>query len=310
MKSGKVGRTDMIHVLFTPRMYDSLPGLELNGDPQGFPTKDEIVSYLKKYVNKFEIPIKFHTEVINVQYKQNIFFIHTNQGDYKSKNLVIATGAFQTPIVPAFSKELSKDVFQIHSSQYKNPNQLKEGNVLVVGGGNSGAQIAVELSKEKETYLAISKKITYLPLTFNNKSTYWWLDRLGILKASVNSSIGKMIQRKGDPVFGYELKHAVNEGEVKVKPRVINGEEKRIVFKDMSTLEVNNIIWATGYDSDYSWLYINEVFGQDGKVVHQRGITNVSGLYFIGLPWQYRRGSAILQGVGYDAKFIVEQNKN
>lgn len=293
-------------VLFTPRMYDSLPGLILKGDPHGFPTKDEIVNYLKSYADYFSLPIQLQTEVVNVQYIDEIFTIKTGTENFQSKNLIVATGPFQTPRIPSFSKKLSKDILQLHSSQYKNPSQLIEGNVLVIGGGNSGAQIAVELSKEKETSLAISKKLSFLPLVFNNKSTYWWLDKLGLLKASTNSFVGKAIQKKGDPIFGFELKDAIKNKEVFLKPRVIDGAQSQITFEDLSVLQVDNIIWATGYDSIFRWLEIEGVFNQEGKILHQRGITNVKGLYFIGLPWQYRRGSAILQGVGYDAKYIVE----
>ncbi len=304
-----INRYDSL-VLFTPRMYDALPGLPNEGKSHSFPTKNEMVSYLKKYADKFNFPIKFQTGVVNVQHKDNIFYIETNQGVFQTKNLIIASGAFQSPRIPSFSKQLSNDINQLHSSQYKNPGQLEEGNVLVVGGGNSGAQIAVELSKEKETYLAVSKKLSYFPLTLNNKSIFWWFDKFGILNASTNSFLGKVIQKKGDPIFGYELKTAIQRKEVFIKPRVIDGIHNKITFKDLSTLEVNNIIWATGFDSNYPWLEIKEVFNEEGKIVHHRGITNVKGLYFIGLPWQYRRGSGILQGVGFDAKYIVEHLKN
>ncbi|MFY3792715.1 flavin-containing monooxygenase [Ureibacillus sp. MALMAid1270] len=300
-----INRYDSL-VLFTPRMYDALPGLPLEGEAHGFPAKDEIASYLKRYDNEFNLPIQLQTEVIKVQHKQDIFYIETNQGVFQSKNLIIATGAFQTPRIPAFSKGLSGDIKQLHSSQYKNPSQLKEGNVLVVGGGNSGAQIAVELSKEKETYIAISKKFSFLPLVLFNKSMYWWLDQLGILKASTNSFLGKVIQKKGDPIFGFELKDAIKRKEVFIKPRVSNGIQNEITFNDSTTLKVDNIIWATGYDLIYPWLEIKEGFNNRGKIIHNRGISNVKGLYFIGLPWQYRRGSAILQGVGYDAEYIVK----
>jgi len=296
-------------VLFTPRMYDSLPGLLLEGDPQGFPTKTEIVSYLKQYADKFNLPIKLQTEVVSVQHRENVFHIETNQGSFQSKNLVIATGAFHTPRIPSFSNKLSKDINQLHSTQYQNPSQLIEGNVLIVGGGNSGAQIAVEVSKEKETYLAVSNKLSFLPIVINKKSIFWWFDKLGLLKASTNSLVGKAIQKKGDPIFGYELKDAIEKKEVFLKQRVTDGVNKQITFKDLTRLKVDNIIWATGFDSIYPWLNVKEVFNEGGKIIHHRGITNVNGLYFIGLPWQYRRGSAILQGVGFDAKYIVEHLK-
>ncbi len=293
--------------LFTSRLYSSLPGMPLEGEEQGFPTKDEIVTYLKKYADRFKIPIKFNTEVVNVSKMNGNFLIKTKREEYQAKNVVIATGPFQTPSIPLFSKGLPNDIRQLHSSQYKNPEQLVEGNVLVIGGGNSGAQIAVELSKQRETYLACSRKLKYLPLSVGRKSIYWWFNKLGILKANHKSLLGKLIQQIGDPIFGFELKNAINNKEVIIKKRVTGCEQNKVIFEDTSILEVSNIIWATGFNIDYPWLKIDDVINEEGKVVHNRGISTIKGLYFIGLPWQYRRGSAILQGVGYDAEYIVRQ---
>nr|WP_106783151.1 NAD(P)/FAD-dependent oxidoreductase [Lysinibacillus timonensis] len=294
-------------VLFTPRMYDCLPGLPLVGVQHGFPTKNEIVSYLKRYAEEFQLPIQLQTEVTKVYQQHNhLFTIETDQGVYQCKNVVIASGAFQTPRIPSFSTKLSEEVVQLHSTQYRNPSQLKDGNVIVVGGGNSGAQIAVELSGVKETYLAVSHKITYMPLVLQNKSIFWWFDKLGILKLSGNSLLGKAIQKKGDLIFGYELKEATKKKKVKVKPRVVDGIHNEIIFEDQTPITIDNIIWATGFHSIYPWLDIEGVLSAEGKIEHNRGITNVKGLYFIGLPWQHSRGSALLQGVGYDAKYIAQ----
>ncbi|MGM9949900.1 MAG: flavin-containing monooxygenase [Lysinibacillus sp.] len=293
-------------VLFTPRMYDSLPGLLLEGDAQGLPTKDEIAVYLKRYAETFELPIKFQQEVVRVQHRDNSFYVETSQGAFQSKNVIIATGAFDIPRIPTFSQDLADGIVQLHSSDYKNPGQLAGGNVLVVGGGNSGAQIAVELSKERETFLAVSKGLSYLPAAIRDKSIFWWFDRLGLLKATSNSLLGKAIQKKGDPIFGYELKDAISRKEIVIKPKVTGGMDERITFEDMSALKVNNIIWATGFESKYPWLDIKGAFDEKGKVVHKRGVTAIEGLYFIGLPWQHRRGSALLQGVGADAAYIVQ----
>ncbi len=294
-------------ILFTPRIYNSLPGMSFEGDKQGFPTKDEVVTYLKNYVERYEIPIHFHTEVVSVSKLNGNFLIKTNQGEYQAKNIVIATGPFQTPKIPLFSKEIPSTINQIHSSQYKNSSQLLDGNALVIGGGNSGAQIAVELSKERDTYLAVSKNLSYLPLVLMRKSIFFWFDKLGILKANSNSRLGRIIQKKGDPIFGFELKRAIKENEVKVKKRVIGVNKNKIKFEDNTMIKVSNIIWATGFETEFPWLQIDGVLDNEGKVIHSRGVSKIQGLYFIGLPWQYRRGSALLQGVGYDAKHIVKK---
>lgn len=316
-KSSEIGeswkeRYDSL-VLFTPRMYSSLPGMEMAGDKHGFPNKNEIALYLKTYVQKYELPIKLNTEVTSVSKKSNYYQVGTNKEEFLTKNLIIATGPFQTPNIPTFSKKISDKIFQIHSSEYKNPSQLADGNVLVVGGGNSGAQIAVELSKQRKTFLSHSKNFKFLPLIFNKKSIFWWFDRFGILKANHSSLIGKIMQKNGDPIFGYELKHEIKKNNVVLKERAIDVQDDKIIFNDFSALTFNNIIWATGFKYQLPWLNIQELYDKDGKLIHDRGKTSIDGLYFIGLPWQYRRGSALLQGVGYDAEYIVNNlmsNKN
>lgn len=295
--------------LFTPRLYSSLPGLALNGKQHGFPTKDEIADYLTSYADTFELPVELNTEVLSVTRNDRGFCVETTKGNYFAMNVVVATGPFQTKRIPTFSSSLSENVFQLHSSEYKNPNQLQEGNVLVVGGGNSGAQIAVELSEGRETYLAISKKLSYAPLTIGGMSVFWWLDKSGILHVKNTSSIGKLMQKKGDPLFGSELKNAIRNLSVMVKGRVVSGKDNHIMFGDSTVLEVNNIIWATGFQQEYEWLQVDGVFDQQKKIIHKRGICPVGGLYFLGLPWQSRRGSSLLQGVGDDAKYIIEHMK-
>lgn len=293
-------------VLFTPRSYSSLPGLNLAGDPNGFPTKDEIADYLENYAVTFELPVQLNTKVVNVTKQGLIFLIETQNNILHARKVVIASGPFQIPSIPSFAKGLSKDVVQLHSSQYVNPSQLKEGTVLIVGGGNSGAQIAVELSQFHDTYLSVSQPIRYLPLKLLNRSIFEWFDKMGILRANSTSFIGKRLQKQGDPIFGYELRERLREQQIKLKNRAINGIDDKIHFTDKTSLNVQNIIWATGFNFDYSWIALENLLNTNGELIHQRGISNIAGLYFLGLPWQHRRGSALLLGVGNDAKYLSE----
>lgn len=176
-------------------MYSSLPGHYLTGGRHGFPSKDEIETYLNHYAMKFKLPIQFETEVINETKENDIFIIIINKGIITSQNLVVATGAFQNKSIPPFADKISKEIFQIHSSEYKNPSQLQEGSVLVVGGGNSGAQIAVELSSLKNKYLSVSNKLRFLPLIVACKSIFWWFDKLGLLKTTSSSFLGEKLQQ-------------------------------------------------------------------------------------------------------------------
>jgi putative flavoprotein involved in K+ transport len=292
--------------LFTPRSYSSLPGLLLKGEEKHYPTKDEMTDYLKLYANTFSLPIQLNTSVLNLD-KNDHFILSTPQGEYHCRNVIVATGPFQEPFIPEFSQLLSENILQLHSSKYKNPNQLKRGATLVVGGGNSGAQIAFEISKESKVYLSIAQQLKFLPQDIANKSIFWWFDKLGVLKANVQSKVGQFIKNKPDPIFGFELKSQIINGRVVLKPRATSANENDIIFDDNTCLKVSNVIWSTGFKSDYSWVKIPNVLDKKGLPIHQRGITTMNGLFFLGLPWQYRRGSALLQGVGTDAKYIVDR---
>ncbi|MFD2442451.1 flavin-containing monooxygenase [Bacillus sp. CGMCC 1.16607] len=293
-------------VLFTPRSHSSLPGLPLEGAQNVFPTKDEMADYLERYARTFDLPIQCEVEVEKVYKEGGIFYIQTGQSVIQAKRVIIATGPFQTPRIPTFSKKLPQEIVQLHSSQYKNSSQLKEGSVLVVGGGNSGTQIAVELSKTHDTFLSVGQKIRFLPLSLAGKSIFWWFEKIGILKANRHSTIGKRFKKLGDPIFGYELKEKIKNQSVKLKGRSTTIHTDEVVFEDGSKMKVENIIWATGFVSEYPWLHIPNVMTSSGQVRHERGITEINGLYFLGLPWQYRRGSALILGVGDDAEYLME----
>ncbi|WP_338471635.1 NAD(P)/FAD-dependent oxidoreductase [Niallia sp. XMNu-256] len=292
--------------LFTPRSYSSLPGLELNGDQNDYPTKDEIADYLSLYARTFSLPIKLNTIVKGLHKIESGFRILTDSKEIIAKNVVVATGAFQKPHIPRFANILSEDVLQLHSSQYKNAKQLRNGPVLVVGGGNSGSQIAAELSNNRKTYLSVSHKPKFLPQNLMSKSIFWWFDKFGIYTADVQSKVGQILKKQSDPIFGFELKSLIKSGQVIVKPRTMSIQNDYFIFEDHSEVQVNNVIWSTGFESDYSWIDIAEVFKAKNHPRHRRGTTSVKGLYFLGLPWQSSRGSALLQGVGSDAEYLYK----
>ncbi|EIJ80300.1 FAD-dependent pyridine nucleotide-disulfide oxidoreductase [Bacillus methanolicus PB1] len=292
-------------VLFTPRWFSSLPGMALMGDQNGNATRDEIADYLEDYAQKFELPVHLNKEVISVHKENGTFKVTTNNGNYVAEKVVVATGPFQKPYIPPFADSLSDNVYQVHTSRYLNSSQLLEGSVLVVGAGNSGAQIAVELSKDREVFLSVGHKMKFFPLEIMGKSIFWWFKKLGLLNSNINSKLGQIISKQSDPIFGKELKYLIQEDKIKVKPRTESISEDIIYFQDNSQIQVQNLIWATGFYSDYSWIQIPNVLDHKGKPVHNRGVTSVKGLYFLGLPWQYRRGSALIGGVGTDAEYLI-----
>ncbi|WP_309492894.1 flavin-containing monooxygenase [Paenibacillus anseongensis] len=308
-QSDKVGyswssRYDSL-TLFTPRMYSSLPGLPLEGDPWGYPTKDEMAAYLKQYQEKFAIPIQLETEVTKLTYQLGSFLVTTNKGTWLAKQIVVAAGPFQTPFIPQIAHSLSSEVFQVHTKDYNNPGMLpQQGEVLVIGGGNSGAQIALEIAQKRTVYLSVGHDIQYLPYRFLGRSLFWWYERVGLLRKSPESWVGRRFVKKKDPLYGFELRNAISNGRVKLLARTTDMSDKLIFFADGSSLVAGTIIWATGFRSDYPWLQIPEIFNDKQMIIHERGTTSIPGLYFVGLPWQSSRGSSLIGWVHRDAKYI------
>ncbi|WP_050182084.1 flavin-containing monooxygenase [Domibacillus robiginosus] len=294
-------------ILFTPRKYSSLPGLHMNGLPEGLPTKQEMADYLTEYVNYFKLPILNNVTVEKLDKIKGFFYLDTNKGIVGAKKVVIATGAFQKPYVPSFAKTAEESFYQLHSAAYRSPDQLPGHSVLIVGGGNSGAQIAVELSKEKTVTIAVNHPFKFLPLYLFGKSIFDWLKFTGLLYAGINTTKGNWFRKQKDPVFGQELKACIEQGKVDVKPKVIGIEGKTVVFQDNSQQSFDSIIWSTGFVPSYDWITVEGVVSSEGKPIHERGVSPIKGMYFIGLPWQHQRGSALICGVDLDAKFLIHR---
>jgi putative flavoprotein involved in K+ transport len=289
-------------VLFTPRRYDTLPGLAFSGDPDGYPTRDEVAAYLERYAEQFELPVELSTPVRSLGKDADGFVLDANGRAIRAGAVVVATGPFQTPIVPAFAGGLAAEVFQTHSASYRRPADLPEGRVLVVGGGNSGFQIAKELAGGREVHLAIGSGQTPLPQRLLGRDLFWWLTRLGLLSKTVESRIGRRAQGR-DTLIGSSPRDAKRNGVV-VRPRAVAAHGRTVRFADGTELEIDAVIWATGYRPDYSWIEL-PINGDDGRLRHRRGVSDVPGLYFLGLSWQHTRGSALLGFVADDAAFIA-----
>lgn len=293
-------------VLFTTKSYSALPGLEMKGDPNSYPTKNEMADYLEDYVAHFDLPYRMNTLATRIEKENDFFNIFTENKKFQSRRVIVASGAFQKPYIPPIIKNENPVVSHVHSSLYTEPKDLNNGTALIVGGGNSGAQIAVELSKDREVILAISHKLKFLPLEIFRKSMFYWLEKLQLLYAGTDTIRGRLFQKRNDPIFGRELKQAIKSRNVKIKPRVTVVDGKKVTFSDGSSLDINQIIWATGFVPSYEMIRIDGTIDKKGKPIHNRGISPIDGLYYIGLPWQHSRGSALICGVGRDAMFLAD----
>jgi putative flavoprotein involved in K+ transport len=286
-------------LLFTPRRYDSLPGLPFPGDPDGYPTRDEVIAYLEQYAETFDLPIALGSPVRSVETTDGVFSVDLGDRSVEADQVVVATGPFQTPVVPRFAGELAPEVFQTHSTGYRNPSDVPEGTVLVVGGGNTGFQVAEELSGTHRVHLSVGSRQMPLPQKLLGRDLFWWLTKFGLLQKTLESRLGKRM-RDRDTLIGSSPRAAKRSG-VQLRPRAVSVAGRTVSFADGSELEVDAVIWATGYRSDHSWI-------DDGRELHhERGVTEIPGLYFLGLQWQYTRGSALLGWVKDDAEYIADR---
>ncbi|NWL18276.1 flavin-containing monooxygenase [Pseudomonas umsongensis] len=359
----RTGRWDSL-VANGPAWHDRFPGLEFDDiSPDGFAPKERVADYFEAYARKFKAPIRTGVEVKKVE--RNVgrpgFTIETSQGVIEASRVVAATGPFQRPVIPPIAPK-DAQLLQIHSADYRNPGQLPEGAVLVVGAGSSGVQIADELQRSgKQVYLSVGAH-DRPPRAYRNRDFCWWLGVLGewdqaamkpgrehVTIAVSGAQGGRTVDFRGLAHAGMVLvglTQAFNGSVATFQPNLAEnlarGDEnylalldaadayierngldlpeepearhtfpepdcvtQPILELDLAKAGVTSIIWATGFAVDYSWLNV-DAFDDNGKPQHQRGVSSEPGVYFLGLPWQSRRGSSFIWGVWHDAKYVAD----
>jgi putative flavoprotein involved in K+ transport len=297
-------RWDSLH-LFSPAQYDALPGMAFPAPADTYPGKDAVAEFLRNYAIDFNLPVQLGKRVTALDRVGDEFEVRTSSEAFRAQQVLVATGAFQVPFSPEARHDFDGSVTQIHSADYRNPQSVPPGPVLVVGGGNSGLQIAEELVATRQVDVSVGEKVPMLPQRLLGRDLFWWLTRLGFMRVNTATRLGRRLQARGEFVIGTNRRRLKQAG-VRFRPRLVNAQGRTARFADDSTLDVPVVIWATGYRSDYSWISIPGVTA-NGRVVHRRGVTDVPGLYFLGLSWQYTRGSALLGFVADDAAYLAER---
>ncbi|MEO8283212.1 MAG: NAD(P)-binding domain-containing protein [Pseudarthrobacter sp.] len=302
-------RWDSLRV-FTPAKYDGLPGVPFPADPLTFPTKDDVAGYLEGYAAKFDLPVLNGVRVDHLWREAGRFIAAGNGRRWEAQNVVVATGCSQAPRVPGFAAELGTDVVQFHSSEYRNLQQLQDGAVLVVGLGNSGAEIALEVSRSHPTFVA-GKPGGELPVKHGPTAARYVLPVVRFVGLHV-LTLRNPIGRKAAPAF---LAHAAPLIRTKSKDlaaagvnlvgRVAGVRDGLPVLEDGTRLEVANVIWCTGYRDDFGW--IDPSMLDDGALPpQQRGVAlRTPGLFFLGQEFMYAAASATLPGVCRDARYLA-----
>jgi putative flavoprotein involved in K+ transport len=292
--------------LFTPAQYSSLPGQPFPAPADTYPTRDAVADYMHSYAEAFDLPVTLNARVTDLRRVPDSFEVRAGDDVYRTRQVVVATGPFQAPFIPPPARMLDPSVTQVHSAAYRNPRALPDGPVLVVGGGNSGLQIAEELAAAgRRVDLSIGAHYPMLPQRMLGRDLFWWLRRLGLMRVTAQTRLGRRMRARGEFVIGTNRRRLQRAG-VRFRPRLVDAPGRTVRFADDSTVDVTTVIWATGFRTDYPWLHIPGV-ADGGRITHRRGVTEVPGLYFLGLPWQHTRGSALLGFVHDDAAYLADR---
>ncbi|GAA3181687.1 NAD(P)/FAD-dependent oxidoreductase [Blastococcus jejuensis] len=289
--------------LFTPAEHDGLPGLPFPAPAGDYPGKDAVADYLEGYARTFGLPVRLATRVTRLTRTGDIFAAETTTGPVAARQVVVATGPFSAPHVPALAGGLASGIVSLHSSGYRRPGDLPEGPVAVVGAGNSGVQIAAELAAAgRPVTVAVGSRPRTVPQRPLGRDLFWWLTRTRLIRASVDSRLGRRF-RDRELVIGTTWAELRDQG-VALRPRVVGAAGHTLTLADGSSTDVAAVVWATGFRPDVGWLDVEGAV-VDGRPEHSRGVSPVPGLFFLGQPWQHTRGSALLGFVGEDAAWLA-----
>ena len=299
--------------LFTPARYDGLAGVPFPAPPHYFPTKDEMADYLEAYASHFNLPVRTGVKVDILSREGNRFTISAGDQRFEADNVVVAMATFQKPHVPAFARDLDPGIRQIHSIDYRNPDQLRDGGVLIVGGGNSGAEIGIEVARGHQTWMS-GRDTGHVPFRIEGVAARLILIRL-VLRGlyhhliTIDSPLGRKIRPKlisqGGPLIRTKSQDLIAAGIERV-PRTVGVQDGHPLLEDGRILDVTNIIWCTGFTPGFSWIDLPVMGEKEPR--HERGVVQSQpGLYFVGLNFLYAISSTMIQGVSRDAEFIVRQ---
>lgn len=309
-------RWDSLH-LFTPARFSSLPGMAFPAAPDAFPHKDEMADYLESYARRLELPVQLGVWVERLAREGQRFVVTSGQRRYEADNVVVAMAPYQVAWKPSFASELDPGIVQIHSADYRNPSQLQDGPVLVVGAGNSGAEIGLELARSHRTWMA-GRDVGHVPFRIETRLAYHLLIPL-VLRffyhrvLTVDTPMGRKVRpemlSQGGPLVRVKPQDLEDAG-IERLPKMAGVRDGLPVMEDGRVLDVANVVWCTGFRPDFSWIDL-PIFGGKDKAtvkepVHERGIVpGEPGLYFVGLFFLYAMSSSILVGVARDAKYVA-----
>ena len=289
--------------LFTPARLDSLPGLPFPTDTNALPTKDAMADYLCSYASQFNLPIRHELRVDEVKMDAGRFQVSAGEQRFVADNVIVATGG--QPKRPSFARELNAEIRHLHSFEYRSVEQLKPGPTLVVGAGNSGAEIAIDSARAGHpTWLSGQKTGTAPPVLYS-RPTWWLATRLLTTETAIGRRIAPRALARGAPLVRLRERD-LRAADVKRVPRMQGVADGDPVLADGSRLQVDNVVWCTGFDWDLGHLRLLRIDPSDFAQNHRGVFSRVPGLYSVGRPFQVGIDSALIAGVGRDAEYVVD----
>jgi len=298
--------------LFTPGRFDGLPGMPFPAPRQAFPTKDEMADYLEAYAKRFALPVENDVRVERLSRDGDHYVVEAGDRRFVARHVVVAMASYQKPRIPSFARDLDRDIVQLHSSEYRNPGQLREGAVLIVGAGNSGSEIARELAASHTTWLA-GRDTGHLPFRIDGLIgsrvlvpfvLRFLFHRIFTLSTPIGRRVRPKAVSQGGPLIRVKPSDLKAAG-VKRAPRVAGVENGRPVLADGRRIEVTNVIWSTGFHPGFSWIDL-PVLDAHGEPRQTRGVVEGEpGLYFVGLHFLYAFSSTMIHGADRDAGYVA-----
>jgi putative flavoprotein involved in K+ transport len=292
--------------LFTPARHDALPGSKFPAPPDTFPGKDEMADYLVAYARDARLPVRTGVRALRLERTDSSYIVETTAGTLEAEHVVVATG-YQRPKVPAFAAGIDSAVRQLHASQYRKPAQLT-GDVLVVGAGTSGVEIAIEAARAGHHTVLAGRGTGEIPrifYAFKGKVFWFYANRIASVRTPIGRKMKPLVLTHGAPLIRVKMRDAIAAG-VERAPRIVGVENGVPVCEGGRPVQADTVVWCTGFGRDYSWIQF-PVAGPDGYPRHSAGVAEGErGLYFVGLPYQTRLASGLIGGVGEDARSVAE----
>jgi len=299
--------------LFTPAMFDGLAGMKFPAPAFSFPTKDEMADYLEAYAQRFQLPVRTGVRVERLWRSGGRYLVEAGARRFEAEHVVVAMSSYQVPRVPVFASELRSDILQLHSSDYRNPNQLKPGGVLLIGAGNSGAEIAMELARRHPISMS-GRDTGHVPFRIDGLVARLFLSRFLFRVVfhrllTVDTPMGRRARQRmfiqGSPLIRVTPKQLLAAGVQRV-PKVRGVVNGLPVLEDGRVLDVQNVIWSTGFRNGLSWIDL-PIFEPNGEPRHQSGVAlGEPGLYFVGLHFLHSLSSTMIHGLARDARRIAD----